>query len=248
MGNEIIISDMLFPQRNEADINSIFGNTHIKGIEMRSGSFIDNEDMSGLSEYKDMLLKNKIPVVSVHAPFMKQDISSGDEYTRRRSVRDVEKAVIIAHDINAQYMVVHCSGKGEFNEESFDRLEESLKEISVTAGSRGIEMLIENTIPGMLVYTKKHMKQIIQMGYSICFDWGHAMLSGIDPEMFLQNYGKTVKLIHFHVNNGEQDQHRFDLKAFDRVKDIANEHIIIEIETDSKHFNYMDIIEGGLDI
>lgn len=248
MKNRIIISDMLLPSdKEQAMMELIFNNGGIYGMEMRSGDFINSNDTEGIRHYQALLRKAKVNIVSVHAPFIRQDISSGNEYERKRSIRDIEKAVLIGGEMNADYTVLHCSGMGDFIEsDAMDNVKRSLDEIRITADNNNIKLLVENTIPGMLVYSPEHIERILDMGYALCFDWGHAMISGIEPEAFYRGYSKHIELIHFHVNNGADDMHMFDREVFERVLEITDDNVIVEIETDRKYFDYADIAQGGL--
>ncbi len=83
---KITISDRIIDNNiNEPNKLSILSNIMgLTGIDSRTDNIIDNDNLDLLEQYENAVKKFKLNIVSVHAPFKNQDISSEDEHCRKR--------------------------------------------------------------------------------------------------------------------------------------------------------------------
>ncbi len=247
MNNTIIVSDKIFGSYFDVEqYRAIIEHTFVNGVEIRTDAVIADNNNELLEEYYSVINRNLINVISVHAPFKGQNISSNDEYIRRRSIRDIEKSILIAEKLDARYLIIHASDiNADISNSSDKTLIHSLNELHNEADKHDIEILVENTLPGMMLYNKEHMISIASLGFKLCFDWGHANISCDDSFDFYDSIKEYVKIIHYHSNDGKNDMHCFNAGEFKDVNTIADGKII-EIETDSSCFSSKMLIESGL--
>lgn len=223
-------------------------------VELRVSDIIESDSPGNIDAIKDEARKYSVDIVSVHAPFHKTDISCLNTYDRKRSIRDIEKAVVIAGRLKARYTVLHISTPIDDNDtdKRWNNAFDSLSEISETAQSYGIELLIENTLPGRLFYDREGFEKITGRGYSICLDTGHALISGLDLTDVYSSFKEYIPLMHIHTNNGLEDSHSF----FDRMENpevrkllsIADKSVLRVLEISDSSMSPIEIINymGGL--
>ena len=79
------------------------------------------------------------------------------------------------------------------------------------ARQRGVEVLLEN-IPNALSNAEKLnlLFSMTHMDLNICFDTGHAHLTG-NLEAELRALKPRIRSLHLHDNNGKEDSHLFPL-------------------------------------
>lgn len=245
---KITISDRIIDNSiNEPDKLSVLSNIMgLTGIDSRTDNIIDNDNLDLLEQYENAVKKYKLNIVSVHAPFKNQDISSEDEHFRKKSIRNIEKSILIADRLQASYVTVHCSGKIENNADNKKLLENAIKsldEIKIMADVNDITLLVENTIENMICHSIDEMKYIAEKGFSLCFDYGHANIISGDPTKFYNAIKDDVKIIHFHTNNGKKDEHNFDEQIFRTMLDSVDNNTIVELEPDNQYISIEQITE-----
>ena len=180
----------------------------------------------------------------MHSFINNADISSEDKWTRTKSVRELEKSVAASSRLKSKYVVAHLSWI--LNEQS-DRgklLKNSLSSIVEArdlAEKMNVEILCENLLPNMLFSREDEAKAVVDSGFSLCFDLGHAVISKIDPYEFCRTFKKQIKLVHAHFNNSVKDTHSFikneaDKEMLKRVSDILDESVVFvhEIHNEKK--------------
>ncbi|MFO8061974.1 MAG: sugar phosphate isomerase/epimerase [bacterium] len=185
-------------------------------VELRVSDMIESDSPDNIDAIRDEARKYSVDIISVHAPFHKTDISCLNTYERKRSIRNIEKAVVIAGRLQARYTVLHISTPINDNDRDkrWNNAFDSLAEINETAQRYKIELLIENTLPGRLFYDREGFEKITDSGYSICLDTGHALISGLNLTDIYRSFKAHIPLMHIHTNSGSHDSHSF----FDRAE------------------------------
>jgi sugar phosphate isomerase/epimerase len=104
-------------------------------------------------------------LVSPHIPIDGVDISHPEEYDRIKSVREVEKTIMIASNLKAELVVVHPGANSHEADDRGKRLAlsiESLKEIVDFSKGTSIRIALENTLPGRVGDRWEEIQQIME--------------------------------------------------------------------------------------
>ena len=189
-------------------------------IRPHAGHF-EFRDPESINRLKKKIDHNRILVKAIHMPMNGVDISHPEEYDRVRSVREVQKSVIVAHRFGAGLVIIHPGGKCNTISERESRLTQcvkSLTEILAFCRQWDVKLAIENTIPGRLGDRWEEIQQILETIASedagICLDTGHYLLNqeeaakgGFNLGNKPLNWQKKLFHIHIHDNNGNKDLH-----------------------------------------
>lgn len=212
------------------------GKYGISGVELRTDDIIRNDDIEAFRETCRTIRRNKLSAYTVHAPFMGIDISSEDEHSRVKSVRDIEKAVVMAKDCTAEFVIVHLSAFSKPNGGMKNALR-SLETIRETCRSFNVKPVIENTLPGMLNSNMEDMEQLVKEGYYLCLDTGHSLVAGIRNSDVYDRFKANIKVMHLHCNDRTKDMHRFTCikdneDIMNMLKHVKDTVIVIETSED----------------
>jgi sugar phosphate isomerase/epimerase len=144
-------------------------------------------------------------------------------YTERRlrieSMDEIKRVLDVAEYLPYRYLVLHLGVDEEYSLDKFDAAFTSLEHLRLFAKDRGAKLLLENTRsplgnPERLLQFLNYTR-LDDVG--ICFDVGHARLTGGVRDAFQVLGGRTAS-VHLHDNRGEQDDH---LVPFDGTMDWA---------------------------
>ena len=155
-----------------------------------------------------------VRVHSVHSPFgIECDVSSLDDKIHERGVDGLIASIEVANMLGAGKVIVHASHSlnGTVNGR-FERARGVLREMTGLARESGIVLALENLPPGYLGHTPDEMLDLLdgldRESIGICFDSGHANLSGHFHEFAAALLPRSVTM-HLHDNDGKTDEHRF---------------------------------------
>jgi len=133
-------------------------------------------------------------------------------YLERRkridSMEEIKRAIAVAEKVPFRYLILHLGLAGEeFDIDKFDAAFTSLEHLNIFAKERGVSILLEN-IPSGLTAPQRLLQFIryTHMGLKVCFDTGHAHLTGGVRQAFniLKDH---IASTHLHDNRGEKDDH-----------------------------------------
>lgn len=219
---EFGLSTMIYYQEPIAKLLPHLKNSEITNIEIRpkSGHF-QPQKLEEVIKLKNKLEKTNIFVKSIHMPMNGVDLSHPQEYDRIKSVREVEKTILMAFHLGADFVVVHPGAMVNNFDDKENRLKlsiESLKEIVEFSQEWKIKVALENTPPGRVGDKWEEIQQIIEIVSSenigICLDTGHYLLNyhhylhnEINLDHIPVDWQKKLIHIHIHDNNGKQDLH-----------------------------------------
>lgn len=191
-------------------------------IELRpkKGHF-NPQEISELLKLKKLLERKEITVRAIHMPMDGADISHPQTYERIKSVREVEKAVLMAHHLGTDLVVVHPGTMVENPDDKGKRLElsiESLKEIVDFCQNWKVKIALENTLPGRVGDRWEDIQLIKEAipskDLGICFDTGHYLLNYPEIEQGALNlynipinWQESILHIHIHDNDSKHDLH-----------------------------------------
>jgi len=163
---------------------------------------------------------------SIHAPMYTDDVwgRSGPHATltitepvkskRNPMVDEIKRVLEIAEDIPFRYMVQHIGVTGEeYDERKVEAAFIAIEELSLFAGQRGVEVLLENTPNALATAERLEMFNAqTHLNLNYCFDIGHAnMAEGVQSAFGIMK--DRIRSTHIHDNNGEEDQHLFPLPS-----------------------------------
>ena len=144
-------------------------------------------------------------------------------YLERRlridSMDEIKRVLDVAEYLPFGYLVLHLGLDEDYALEKFDAAFTSLEHLRLFGQERGVKLLLENTrsplgnperLLQFLSYTRLE-------DVGICFDVGHARLTGGVQEAF-QAITSRAASVHLHDNRGEMDDH---LMPFDGSMDWA---------------------------
>jgi sugar phosphate isomerase/epimerase len=199
----------------------------ISGVEIFCArQHLDYRDRAQIRELGHWFRDSAMQLHALHAPMYTDDvwgrsgphavinITESVKPKRAAMVDEIKRAVEIADTIPFRYLIQHLGVSGEeFDERKLEAAFTSLDELSIFAGQRGVEILLENipndlSTPERLVYflAETHL----QLGF--CLDVGHANMGEGIPQAF-EIMKERVRSTHIHDNNGKDDTHLFPLLA-----------------------------------
>jgi len=214
---KLSISTTLFYGNHIFDVLDKLKGFSFDGLELRlkEPHFDYNEDRE-IEGLKKRVKKEGLEILSLHAPST-IDISSCDEWERVRSVREVEKAIVIANRLGAGYVVVHPGETRTDTVLQLKMVKESVDEIVDFSMDWHISILLENTQPGRIGDDPGELLKILSMfkksSIGCCLDTSHLNLFGVTMSNGIKTLGDGIKEIHTSDNFGENDDHLVPYKG-----------------------------------
>jgi sugar phosphate isomerase/epimerase len=183
---------------------------------------LDYHNRMQISELGHWFRDSELKLHSLHAPMYTDeiwgrsgphaviDITEPVKSKRLQMLDEIKRALDIAEVVPYRYLIQHLGvGGQEFSEQAVEAAFSALEEISLFAGQRGVEVLLENT-PNSLSSAERLLTffEITHLNLNVCFDSGHAhMNEGVETaHRLLKN---RIRSTHLHDNNGKEDSHLF---------------------------------------
>jgi sugar phosphate isomerase/epimerase len=149
---------------------------------------------------------------TVHAPFSDINIASLNPRIRDESIAQIVETLKICSDLGIDLVTLHPGYKSPLGAYFGDRIREtnkkSLARIDSVGAEYGVILALEN-IPRMWISLCSDAGEMMDLiegtGLKVCFDVGHAHISGSVTE-FLSLVHLFVN-VHLHDNNGDHDRH-----------------------------------------
>jgi sugar phosphate isomerase/epimerase len=183
---------------------------------------LDYHNRMQISELGHWFRDSELRLHSLHAPMYTDeiwgrsgphaviDITEPVKSKRLQMLDEIKRALDIAEVVPYRYLIQHLGVSGqEFSERAVEAAFSALEEISLFAGQRGVEVLLEN-IPNSLSSAERLLTffEITHLNLNVCFDSGHAhMNEGVEAAYRLLK--NRIRSTHLHDNNGEEDSHLF---------------------------------------
>ena len=197
----------------------------IPAVEIFCGrQHMDYRDKAQIAELGHWFRDSDLKLQSVHSPMYTDEIwgRSGPHAVititepvksqRLAMVDEIKRSLEIAETIPFRYLIQHLGvGGEEFDLRKFDAAFAALEELSLFAGQRGVEILLEN-IPNDLSSAQRllQFEDLTHLGLHFAFDTGHANMNEGVGEAFELMKGR-IRSTHVHDNDGKQDGHLFPL-------------------------------------
>ncbi len=183
---------------------------------------LDYHNRAQISQLGYWFRDSELKVHSMHSPMHTDDVwgRSGPDAVlnitepikskRLRVVDEIKRALEIAESVPFRYLVQHIGTVGqEFDERAVESAFSALEQISLFAGQRGVEVLLENT-PNDLSSAERLLVflELTHLDLNFCFDTGHANIKeGLDTAYRLLK--PRIRSTHVHDNDGKEDLHLF---------------------------------------
>ena len=150
----------------------------------------------------DTALKDEM-TFSVHANFKDNNISSLDPGIQNTSVSQIKEDILFAKAINARVVVAHPGcGETGYEEEAYDRLNQSLQELIPFARERQIVFTLENMdgTENKLFSRHQDVKNILALhpDLKLTIDFAHLGMTNQDISFFLNDFADRIA--HFHIS------------------------------------------------
>jgi sugar phosphate isomerase/epimerase len=183
---------------------------------------LDYRDKAQIAELGYWFRDAELKLHSLHSPMYSDDVwgRTGPDAVinitepvtikRLKMVEEIKRAIEVAEVIPFRYLIQHIGVAGEeFDERKVEAAFSALEEISLFAGQRGVEVLIENT-PNALSSAQRllYFFEATHLKLNVCFDLGHAnMNEGVETAYRL--LAPRIRSTHVHDNDAVQDLHLF---------------------------------------
>ncbi len=187
---------------NDRDVFSaiqIIGESSFRFVEIRceKGHF-DYENKEEIKKVKTLLKKKSLSCVSLHPPLW-VDIANKEEWTRVKSLREVEKVILVAKRLKAPRVIIH-PGKSAG---SMQKSMESLIELSEFGKEFDTDIILENTSPGNLGSKVDELSVLSdEFKLPVCVDTSHASAKEDILNQMLQLFGDKIE--HFHLSDSKK--------------------------------------------
>jgi sugar phosphate isomerase/epimerase len=190
------ISTTIMSDRDVFDGIERIGKSSFKFVEISCEKrHFDYEDKSKIKKLKSMLKKKSLSGISLHPPIW-VDIANREEWTRMKSLREVEKVILVAKRLNIPRIILHPGKK----DSHIERAIESLTELTDFADEWGTKILLENNIPGNLGSRIDELQTISdKFNLPICVDTSHASAKENILNKLLDLFENRID--HFHLSD-----------------------------------------------
>lgn len=213
---EIVCPASLPGTEKLVDAVPVLANQGATAIELllTNRNYFDWLDAHEAQKLMVMLADSGVRVHSIHSPFGEDyDVSSLNDKVHEAGVDALIDSLELANMLDAGKVIVHASHSldGPPNGR-FERARGVLRELSLVAKDTGVVLALENLPKGYLGHTPDELLELLdgceKEGVGVCFDTGHANLSGHFSEFARALLPHSVTT-HIHDNDGSQDQHQF---------------------------------------
>ena len=169
-----------------------------------------------VNKIRRTLSENGIKINQIHGPW-RYPPNDATEDDRAALFGKMAKAVAIAKHLGAKYMAVHPLmpygvNKPDNPDEVYEINKRYYKALADVSGKLGVTVCLENmphpNFP--LASTESILKLIEDIGsphLKLCFDTGHANVTGESIGNSVRAAGKNLKIVHVHDNMGDKDSH-----------------------------------------
>ncbi|MDQ1469033.1 MAG: hypothetical protein QOJ99_513 [Bryobacterales bacterium] len=183
---------------------------------------LDYRNKPQVAELGHWFRDSELKLHSLHSPMYTDDIwgrtgphthiniTELTKALRIQWVDEIKRAIEVAEVIPFRYLIQHLGvGGQEFSEYSIEAAFRSLEELTIFAGQRGVEILLENTPNDLSTAERLELfNRMTHLNLNYVFDTGHAhMGAGIAQEFDAMK--ERIRSLHVHDNGGKEDTHLF---------------------------------------
>ena len=192
----------------------IFSEAGFEGIDFNTDLrqyYTDDHDEEFYKKTRAYANDKGIVFAQTHAPF---GSSYADEERTKQRREEIIKSMQHSSWLGAEMIVIHPCGHVNYKDGRYDEMMaynlDFYKKLIPYAENYNIQIAIEN-IPDCITETPKGLLELIGLldseVFTICYDVGHANISGQDPADMIQALGSHIGCTHIHDNDGLHDSH-----------------------------------------
>ncbi|MEJ2567507.1 MAG: sugar phosphate isomerase/epimerase [candidate division WOR-3 bacterium] len=184
---------------NDRDVFSgikVIGESSFRFVEIRceKGHF-DYEDKEEIKKVKTLLKKKSLSCISLHPPLW-VDIANREEWTRVKSLREVEKVILVAERLKAPRVILHPGKSAGDMKKSI----ESIAELVEFGEEFDTEIILENTSPGNFGSKIDDLRFLSdEFELPVCVDTSHASAKEDILNQMLRLFEDRIE--HFHLSD-----------------------------------------------
>ncbi len=240
------ISSTIVKDRNILELINNMKDYDLPYLEIRcEKEHIKYEDKNELKNLKSILKKYNIEPLSIHPPDW-VDLGSENEHIRIKSIREVQKCILVSHHLNALRVIIHPAN----SKSNIDIIIKSIEEVKMFADDWGKEILIENTLRPKSASNLEELIFISKaLNLNICFDTSHYFANNTDYEK-IKMIEDRISEIHISDSLMQcEDNHLFPgygkidwIKFFNTIN-IKNMDLIIELMPSYEVINLLERIK-----
>jgi len=182
---------------------------------------LDYHDPNHVRDVAQWFIDHGVSLHSLHAPLF-DDLDWGrsggwaisvahlERRLRIESMDEIKRAIDMAERVPFRFLVLHLGlPEEEYDLRKFDAAMTSIEHLNIYTKERGAQLLLEN-IPNELSTPERLVEflQYTHLDLKVCFDTGHAHLSGGVQPAF-QILRERIASTHVHDNRREGDDHLF---------------------------------------
>ena len=180
----------------------------IEGLGLEYAELVHQFPYENISEE---LLESYNLKYSIHSPFMDVNIASLQEQSRLNSIAQIKNSIDLANKIDAECVVVHPGLMTflarPFEDKLYATANKSIVELGDYGKDLGVCVTIENmpTFEAMIYQNMEELDKVLtENDMYMTLDIGHANHAGYSAD---EMYFDSIKHIHAHDNNGDDDSH-----------------------------------------
>jgi sugar phosphate isomerase/epimerase len=203
----------------------LIANSSFRFVEIRcEKEHFNYEDEKEIKKLKNTLKKKSLTGISIHHPLW-VNVADVDEWMRTKSIREVEKVILVAKKLNIPKIILH-PGK---NSGDIKKASLSLSEIVSFAKEWDTEILLENTFPDDFGSRIDELKTLSnEFNLPVCIDTSHCSAKEDLLDKFILTFNDKIK--HLHISDSlmkGSDDHLIPYKGkiiWKTVIDFINAH------------------------
>ncbi len=214
------ISSMITDDKDVFAAVEIIKKSSFNTLEIRcEKEHFNYEDIVEIKKLKTLLKKTSLSVSSLHPPIW-INIAHTDEWTRVKSVREVEKIILVAKRLNVQKIILH-PGKITGN---MEKAFLSIVELVSFAEEWETKLIVENTSPEDFGSRIDEIKTISdKFDLPVCIDTSHASANKNILNKLLKTFDGKIE--HFHLSDSKMkgsDDHLIPYEGKINWKPVVN--------------------------
>jgi sugar phosphate isomerase/epimerase len=220
-------------------------NLGLEHVELRQGYLDVTPDAPSPRELA-ALADSAGVTYTFHAPFRAANLGNLNEPLRRAAVEGVVRTLDAAVAAGAGAVVVHGGSvprryPDHVRRHSRRQAVQSLRECARHADDVGMPLCLENQRRKSAYLrnteTPERLASFLdEIGvdsdyFGVTLDVGHAKVTGVPVEEFVETFGDRIRVVHLHDNDGSDDHHD-TLSGYERVAErIGAEYNVLEMKS-----------------
>lgn len=165
-----------------------------------------------IKKFASLIEKYELTPYAIHTPIHPEwSISDPEEELRFLALREIKECIECVSPLGIQIAVIHAGGPyhNENEDLQLEKTTNSLLRLLEFSYPRGIQIVVENSIPGVIGDKLEHMKRLrdsLPEEVGFCIDTGHAYNTGVLNSIF-KTLGKRIKHLHLQDTFPGKDAH-----------------------------------------